>query len=133
MSKLGYDESKFHDEEYVQEKVLEQFGISITNEWTNNCSFYMYEESTSDGYSVHIATHDPSNISINEDVNYYDSDFSDKLVEAITYGNHDDEIYIDQPDESWVSDAMSQLFEGICENIEQMAIDNLIDLGYDEE
>ena len=133
MLKLGYDDSKFNDEEYVQNKVLEHYEISITNEWTNGCSFYMYEESTSDGYSVHIATHDPSNISINEDVNYYDSDFSDKLVEAITYGNHNSEIYIDQPDESWVSDAMSQLFESIMENVEETANDNLIELGYDEE
>ena len=133
MLKLGYDDSKFDDEEYVQNKVLEHYEISITNEWTNGCSFYMYEESTSDGYSVFIATHDPANININDDVNYYDSEFSTYLVEALKYGNNEPEIYIDTPSECWVGDAMSQLFEGICENIEQMAIDNLIDLGYDEE
>jgi hypothetical protein len=93
----------------------------------------MYEESTSDGYSVFIATQDPANININDDVNYYDSEFSTILVEVIEMGNNEPEIYIDSPSECWVGDAMSQLFEGICENIELQAIGNLIDLGYDEE
>ena len=133
MLKLGYDESKFEDEEYVQEKVLDHYEASITDEWKDRMDFYMYEESTSDGYSVFIATQDPANININDDVNYYDSEFSKILVEVIEMGNNEPEIYIDSPSECWVGDAMSQLFEGICENIEQMAIDNLIKLGYDEE
>ena len=133
MSKLGYDDTKFHDEEYIQEKVLANYDATITDTWKERMDFYMYEESTSDGYSVFIATHDPANININEDVNYYDSDFSTYLVDALRYGNNEPEIYIDTPSECWVGDAMSQLFEGICENIEQMAIDNLINLGYDEE
>ena len=133
MLKLGYDESKFEDEEYVQEKVLDHYEASITDTWADRMDLYMYEESTSDGYSVFIATHDPANININEDVNYYDSEFSTILVEVIEMGNNEPEIYIDSPSECWVGDAMSQLFEGICENIEQIAINNLIDLGYDEE
>ena len=133
MSKLGYDDTKFHDEEYIQEKVLEHYEATITDEWKDRMDFYMYEESTSDGYSVFIATHDPANININDDVNYYDSEFSKILVEVIEMGNNEPEIYIDSPSECWVGDAMSQLFEGICENIELQAIGNLIDLGYDEE
>jgi len=133
MSKLGYDDTKFHDEEYIQEKVLEHYEATITDEWKDRMDFYMYEESTSDGYSVFIATHDPANININDDVNYYDSEFSTILVEVIEMGNNEPEIYIDSPSECWVGDAMSQLFEGICENIELQAIGNLIDLGYDEE
>jgi len=133
MSKLGYDDTKFHDEEYIQEKVLEHYEATITDEWKDRMDFYMYEESTSDGYSVFIATHDPANININDDVNYYDSEFSTILVEVIEMGNNEPEIYIDNPSECWVGDAMSQLFEGICENIELQAIGNLIDLGYDEE
>jgi len=133
MSKLGYDDTKFHDEEYIQDKVLEHYEATITDEWKNHMDFYMYEESTSDGYSVFIATQDPANININDDVNYYDSEFSTILVEVIEMGNNEPEIYIDNPSECWVGDAMSQLFEGICENIELQAIGNLIDLGYDEE
>jgi len=133
MSKLGYDDTKFHDEEYIQEKVLEHYEATITDEWKDRMDFYMYEESTSDGYSVFIATHDPANININDDVNYYNSEFSTILVEVIEMGNNEPEIYIDSPSECWVGDAMSQLFEGICENIELQAIGNLIDLGYDEE
>ena len=132
MSKLGYDDTKFHDEEYIQEKVLEHYEATITDEWKDRMDFYMYEESTSDGYSVFIATHDPANININDDVNYYDSEFSTILVEVIEMSNNEPEIYIDSPSECWVGDAMSQLFEGICENIELQAIGNLIDLGYDE-
>ena len=133
MSKLGYDDTKFHDEEYIQDKVLEHYEATITDEWKDHMDFYMYEESTSDGYSVFIATHDPANININDDVNYYTNEFRTILVEVIEMGNNEPEIYIDSPSECWVGDAMSQLFEGICENIELQAIGNLIDLGYDEE
>lgn len=133
MSKLGYDDTKFHDEEYIQDKVLEHYEATITDEWKDHMDFYMYEESTSDGYSVFIATHDPANININDDVNYYTNEFRSILVEVIEMSNNEPEIYIDSPSECWVGDAMSQLFEGICENIELQAIGNLIDLGYDEE
>ena len=133
MSKLGYDDTKFHDEEYIQDKVLEHYEATITDEWKDRMDFYMYEESTSDGYSVFIATHDPANININDDVNYYTNEFRSILVEVIEMSNNEPEIYIDSPSECWVGDAMSQLFEGICENIELQAIGNLIDLGYDEE
>ena len=133
MSKLGYDDTKFHDEEYIQDKVLEHYEATITDEWKDHMDFYMYEESTSDGYSVFIATHDPANININDDVNYYTNEFRTILVEVIEMSNNEPEIYIDSPSECWVGDAMSQLFEGICENIELQAIGNLIDLGYDEE
>ena len=133
MLKLGYDDTKFHDEEYIQEKVLEHYEATITDEWKDRMDFYMYEESTSDGYSVFIATHDPANININDDVNYYTNEFRSILVEVIEMSNNEPEIYIDSPSECWVGDAMSQLFEGICENIELQAIGNLIDLGYDEE
>ena len=130
---LGYDENKSHIEEYVQEKVLNHYEATITDIWSERMDFYMYEESTSDGYSVYIATNNPANININEDVNYYDSEFSTYLVDTLKYGNNEPEIYVESPGESWVSDAMSQLFEELIELAEETAIDNLIDLGYEEE
>ena len=133
MLKLGYDENKSHIEEYVKEKVLNHYEATITDTWSEHMDFYMYEESTADSFSVFIATNDPRNISINEDVNQYDSEFSEYLMEAIKNGNNEPEIYIESPDESWVSGAMSQLFEELIEQAEETATNNLIDLGYDEE
>jgi len=100
--------------------------------WSDNCNFFMYEEQTSDGYSVWIAAHDTSSISINEDVHYYDHNFSNLLVEFVRYGNHGSKVYVDEPSEEWVNDAMYQLFEVIQVELHDQATNNLIDLGYDE-
>jgi ABC-type ATPase involved in cell division len=42
----------------AKESVLKHFNVEFTDEWSNNADFYVYEESTADGYSVFIATHD---------------------------------------------------------------------------
>ena len=130
--KLGYDESKFEDEEYIHDLVCNHYDLEITSRWSDNCNFFMYEEQTADGYSVWIATHDQNNISINEDVHYYDADFSNLLVEFVRYGNHGSKVYVDEPSEEWVNDAMYQLFEVIQVELHDQATNNLIDLGYEE-
>ena len=130
--KLGYDESKFEDEEYIHNLVCDHYDLEITSRWSANCDFFMYEEQTADGYSVWIATHDQNNISINEDVHYYDTNFSNLLVEFVRYGNRDSEVYVDEPSEEWVNDAMYQLFEVIQVELHEQATNNLIDLGYEK-
>ena len=67
------------------EAVEKHFKFTISDEWANSHAYYIYEESTADGYSVYIATSDIGNIHVNENVNYYDSDLSDALVEFIRY------------------------------------------------
>lgn len=103
-------------------KQLEKkFNFKLTDEWTDRADFYIYRETTADGYEVFIATDNERDINISENVFYYDSDLSDVLEEkirehldlAIANGTLDDEfpllIYVEDIEESYVEYAMDEL------------------------
>ena len=127
MISYGYGETNSHDEEYVRELILKHYDAELTSDWQNNCEFYIYEESTADGYSVWVATHDTSSISVNEHIHYYDSGLSDVLQDAIKDGG---EIYVDDLFQDFIDDAMQELYLYLAERFHQEAIDELEDEGY---
>ena len=127
MIKLGFGEVESHDEEHVRKVVLKHFDAELTSDWQNNCEFYIYEESTADGYSVWVATHDTSSISVNEHIHYYDSGLSDVLQDAIKDGG---EIYVDDLFQDFIDDATQELYLYLAERFHQEAIDELEDEGY---
>jgi len=130
----GFGEKQINDEDLVKESVLKHFGVEFTDDYSSNADFYVYEESTADGYSVFIATHDTSSINVNENVYYYDSDLSDALKEYIKYSNGDEDnpeiIYVDDLYQQFIDDAIVQLFEYLAERFEEDVIDELKDEGY---
>jgi hypothetical protein len=130
----GFGEKQINDEDLVKESVLKHFGVEFTDDYSSNADFYVYEESTADGYSVFIATHDTSSISVNENVYYYDHDLSDSLEEFIKYSNGDEAnpeiIYVDDLHQQFIDDAIVQLFEDVAERFEEDVIDELKDEGY---
>ena len=111
-------------------KVQEHFKFKLTDNWSNECYFYIYEESTADGYSVFVATEDPSNINVNEDVHYYDSDLTNSLTEAIRALEYLDKegqnIYIDDINSEFVEEAMEELYELVI-NKTMETLNKLID------
>jgi len=129
----GFGEKQINDD-FVQEAVLNHFNVELTDNFTSNADFYIYEESTADGYSVYVATHDTSSININENVYYYDSDLGDALEEFIKYSNGDEDnpeiIYVDDLHQHFIDDCMGQLFEYLAERFEEEVIDELKDKGY---
>ena len=68
----------------MEEKVLEHFGVEISENWDEKCDFYIYEESTYDGYEVYVVTTNPDKINIRENVHYYNTEISEQIVEAIS-------------------------------------------------
>jgi hypothetical protein len=130
----GFGEKQINDEDLAKEAVLNHFNVEFTDNFTSNADFYIYEESTADGYSVYVATHDTSSISINENVYYYDSDLGDALEEFIKYSNGDEDnpeiIYVDDLHQQFIDDAIVQLFEYLAERFEEDIIDELKDKGY---
>ena len=131
--KRGYKEHESQtDDTFVNKKVCEEYGVEITENWENGCEFYIYEESTADGYSVYIAAHDPNKISINEDVHYYESNLTDAVVEAFNNAYHGSSIYIETPSEDYIIDGMHQLYNDLMEKESRIIINELIDKGYDE-
>ena len=127
MISYGYGETNSHDEEYVRELILKHYDAELTDQWQSNCDYYIYEESTADGYSVFVACYDTSSISVNEDIHYYDSDLSGKLQDAIKDGF---EIYVDDLHQCFIDDAMQELYEYLAERFHAQAIDELEDEGY---
>ena len=112
------------DDEHARNQVLAHYDCEITDQWSNP-DFSIYEESTSDGYSVWIATADDKHINVNEDVYYYDGDLPDVLYEAIPDYNS---IYCDCED--IIEDAITRHYEDLLCRIEDEVIDELLDEGY---
>ena len=135
MIELGYGEISSHCEETVRSKVLDHYGVKFTDNMMQ-ADFSVYEETTADGYSVWIATHDINSINIGEDVHYYDGDLGDKLADFIEYSNGDVDfpelIHVDDEYDDWVVDVINDMYLHLAELNEQDVIDDLIDKGYIE-
>ena len=129
MIRLGYGEVDSHDEDHVRKIVLDHFDAELTDQWRQDCEFYIYEESTADGYSVYVATSDTNSVSVNEDIHYYDSDLSGVLQDAIKDGG---EIYVDDYFQDFIDDAIQELYLYLAEKMHQDVVDELLDEGYEQ-
>ena len=130
----GFGEKQVNDEDLAKESVLKHFNVEFTNNYSSYADFYVYEESTADGYSVFIATHDQNHVNVSENVYYYDSDLGDALAEYIRYSNGDEEnpdiIYVDDLYQQFIDDAIIQLFEYLAGRFEEEVVDELTNEGY---
>ena len=133
----GFGDYQANDEDLAKESVLNYYNIELTDNYSSSADFYMYEESTADGYSVFVATHDQNVVNVNENVYYYDSDLGGALVDFMKYSNGDEEdpeiVYVDDLNQDFIDDAMVQLFEYLAERFEEEIIDELTDEGYEYE
>ena len=133
----GFGEKQANDEDLAKEAVLKHFSVKFTDNYSDNADFYIYEESTADGYSVFVATHDQAHVNVNENVYYYDSDLGDALEEHIRYSNGDEDnpeiIYVDDLHQQFIDDAIIVLFEYLAERFEEEVIEELTDEGYEYE
>ena len=133
----GFGEKQQEDQDLARESVLNHYGVELTNDYSSNADFNIYEESTTDGYSVWIATSDTSNISICEDVHYYDSDLGEALAEAIKCSNGDvdcpETFYVEDEYANYVDEAIDELFVYLSERYEEEVIDELTDEGYEQQ
>ena len=73
-----------HQEDKISQLELE-YGFNIVNDWSN-CDAYFYTDETRDGYQIWIATEQEGNVSINEDVYYYESQWFEKLADYLRDG-----------------------------------------------
>ena len=133
----GFGEKQINDEDLAKESVLKHFNVEFTDDYSSSADFYVYEESTADGYSVFIATYDQNRVNVNENVYYYDSDLGDALEEHIRYSNGDENnpeiIYVDDLRQQFIDDAIAPLFEYLAERFEEEVTNELIEEGYEHE
>ena len=95
--------------------VLDYLNTEIVDEFDKG-DFKVYSESTADGYEVYVATHDDQNVSINEDVYYYDSDLAETIMERL---EEHYSVYIDEYlyDDIYMDDQFEEYFSEHVENI----------------
>ena len=118
------------DEERYKELILSHLDFEITNDYNDwdNVDFKVYTESTADGYEVFIATFDDRNISICEDVYYYDNDLANAIKQEITNGM----VFYIEPDlydDIYFNDELIELF---IENVDDI-YEERFELGITEE
>ncbi len=130
----GFGEKQSENEDVVKQNVLDHYGVELTDNWTAKAEFYIYEETTKDGYTVYVATNDTDSISVCEDIYYYDGDLSDVLEEQIKYSNGDEEyrevIYVDDLYQNFIDLAIENLFVYLAEKFEEEVINELMHEGY---
>ena len=130
----GFGEKQSENEDVAKQNVLDHYGVELTDNWTAKAEFYIYEETTKDGYTVYVATNDTDSISVCEDIYYYDGDLSDVLEEQIKYSNGDEDyrevIYVDDLYQDFIDQAIENLFIYLAEKFEEEVVTELIDEGY---
>ena len=133
----GFGDYQANDEDLAKESVLNYYNIEFTDDYSSSADFYIYEESTADGYSVFVATHDQNVVNVNENVYYYDSDLGDALEDFMKDSNGDEYnpeiIYVDDLHQHFIDDSMNQLFEYLAARFEEEIIDELTSEGYELE
>jgi hypothetical protein len=136
MISKGFGEVDSHDEEHVMKVVCKHFDLELTDTWQSGCDHYIYEESTADGYTVYVSTHDAQgDICVSENIFYYDNDLSAELKQAIYDNDHGDvKIYLSMlyDGEYWIEDTIRDIYIELVELYTDMCKDELTDEGFDE-
>ena len=135
MISKGFGEKDSHDEEHVRSVVLKHFDLKLTDDWSNDCDHYIYEEDTSDGYTVYVSTHDAGTVCVSENVYYYDNDLAKSFKQAIYDNDHSDvKIYLSMlyDGDYWIDEAIGDIYMELVELYTDTCKDELTDEGFDE-
>ena len=119
------------DHDYMFDCVQKYYEFKITNEW-GNPDIMFYTETTSDGYEVWIATDNDRNPSICDDVYYYDTDWLEKMPDAMYDGAS---IYYDQLDDEEYAfqEVIEEVYDEYYNDKKQEIENELIEEGYEYE
>jgi len=126
-------ESKEPTEEKTIKAVKSYYGLKIDENAYDNADIYAYEETTVDGYSVYVVTHDMKSVSICEDVYYYDSDVAEAIMEMVRYSNGYCTLYADQYflDDIYFDNMLLEEFAEIAESIYDEIMNEDSDYNFD--
>jgi len=126
-------ESKEPTNEKIIKAVKSYYGLKIDENAYDNADIYAFEETTADGYSVYVVTHDMRSICVSEDVYYYESDVPSAIMEMITNSNGYCTLYADQYflDDIYFDDMLLEEFSEIAENIYDEIMNEDSDYNFD--
>lgn len=120
------------EHDYMFKCVQKYYDFKITNEWPNSPDMMFYTETTADSYEVWIATDNERSPSICDDVYYYDSDWLEKMPDAMYDGAS---IYYDQLDDEEYAfqEVIEEVYDEYYNDKKQEIENELIEEGYEYE
>ncbi len=108
----------------TEEKMIkiakQKLGLEVTDSFDDSCDLYCYSESTADGYDVWVLTMSQNDISVSENVYYYESDLAKTVMEEIQYnGGSGILLHMDSYlwDDLYMDDQMLEYFAEAVEDI----------------
>ena len=129
LEEQGYLEYRDMEETEAWNLLQAHYNCEVHDQWRQkHYDFYCYEETTADGYSVYVTTHDVDNICVSEDVHYYDNDLSGEIVVAIKDGST---MYIDDLDAHYFMDAVEECYDDMYDKLRSQIEEQLIEQGYE--
>ena len=113
------------------ELVKNHLGISISTDINDfdNVDCMIYNESTADGYDVYVVTEDTRNISICEDVYYYEHDLVSAFEDQVRWGNRTFYVCEYIYDDCYFEDKLIEMFS---ENAEDIVENDELDITLEE-
>ena len=66
MSDQGWLPPNEADQDWQKKTVLDHYEVKFTDRFDNNCEYYIYGESTRDGYEVYVASDSVRNVCISD-------------------------------------------------------------------
>ena len=126
-------EPKEPTHEKMIEAVKSYYGLKIDENAYDSADVYAFEETTADGYSVYVVTHDMKSICVSEDVHYYDHSVAEAIMEMVRYSNGYCTLYADQYflDDIYFDDNLLEEFAEIAEQIHEGIRNDEGDYGFD--
>ena len=97
-------------------------GINVSTNINDfdNVDCMIYNESSADGYDLWVVTNDSRNVSVCEDVHYYDHNLADAFEEQIRYGDRTFYVCEYVYEDCYFDDKLVELF---AENVEDIVKD----------
>ena len=126
-------EPKEPTQEKIIDAVKKYYGLTIDENAYDSADVYAYEETTADGYSVYVVTHDMKSLCVSEDVYYYESDVPSAIMECVENSNGYCTLYADQYflDDIYFDDVLLEAFSEIAESIYEEIANDEGDYGFD--
>ena len=109
-------------EERMIKLITDHLGLSISHDISDfeNVDCSIYNESSADGYDLYVCTNDTRNVSICENVYYYDHDLANAFEQQVRWGDRTfyicDTLYEDCYFEDALLEAFGEYVEDIIEN-----------------
>ena len=129
LSERGVVEAHQLDTEDQYRAINEHFEFDIDTSWSGSYDIMFYPETTADGYEVWIATTDDRSPSTGEDVYYYESDWLEKMPDAMTDGQR---IHFDLDfDDYNFQEVVEEVYEHYYNDKKEEVENQLIEEGYE--